>query len=104
MFNEVFRAITNNSQQFNSQKVLDCIVGVLDYNEKTKKFSINKNFSFFSEEDWTYDYNRNSGNIVVVLESPHKKEYNKEGKPLRPAMGTTGEKLKNIIDKSAICP
>lgn len=36
--------------------------------------------------------------FVLVLESPHKSEYNREGEGQRPAMGTTGDNICNYLN------
>lgn len=42
---------------------------------------------------------KNCYNLVLLLESPHKDEYDSCGNPLRPANGTTGTKIQKLFAK-----
>ena len=44
---------------------------------------------------------KNCDNLVLLLESPHKAEYDLYGNPLRPANGTTGTKINDLFAKQA---
>lgn len=44
---------------------------------------------------------KNCYNLVLLLESPHKAEYDSNGNPLRPANGTTGTKIQKLFAKQA---
>ena len=36
--------------------------------------------------------------MIMILESPHKDEFNKDGKPIGPAVGKTGENIRDYIE------
>ena len=98
MFNHIVKVLVNKGKMFNADKVEDCIVAQVAYTNGI--FTYTQTMTPFSKI--SADWKRESGeieNIVIVLESPHHSEYDKKGKPLRPAMGNTGEKLKNGFEK-----
>ncbi|MBC2851950.1 hypothetical protein H5J22_11130 [Cetobacterium sp. 8H] len=47
----------------------------------------------FNKANTTNDYLKKNINVVIVLESPHKDEYDKNMNPKAPAQGTTGRNL-----------
>lgn len=97
MFNHLIKVLINkNNQSFNAKKVEDCIVAQIEY--KNNAFSYFKNNTFFPKSPELFLREKNGfKNIVIVLESPHRNEYDEKGEPLRPAMGTAGVNLKSKL-------
>lgn len=76
------------------QYFADLIVPKMDtglFNVKVEKRNFRSNIRY-NENGIAYwkDKNDKKGIIVIVLESPHKNEFKKDGTPIGPAMGITG--------------
>lgn len=84
-------------------------------NEKQKKLDLERKFSPCPDEyrgivkidnkivetkffEINNDYNKTEkNNIILILESPHIKEFNENYNPIRPANGKTGENIKSCL-------
>lgn len=71
----------------NEQSLFD----LFEFEEKNSKFE-NSNFN-----DFPIEMERELESIVIILESPHKSEYNDENMPIAPAQGETGDQIEEKI-------
>lgn len=53
----------------------------------------------FVEDGLFYEELKTGPNVVLIIESPHKKEYTSRGTAIFAAQGKTGENIENYIDK-----
>lgn len=82
---------TNNNLYYNSgDKVNDEKRGFLYYDNKTSKW-------VFCGLNQLIPTPNSCEHLILLLESPHKDEYDNFGKPLRPANGKTGLKINKFL-------
>lgn len=62
------------------------------YFDKTKRTPVFKGQSSIVYED-NIPKDKDANIMILILESPHKDEFDKDGKPLGPAMGATGRNI-----------
>ncbi len=78
--------------------------------KEKKDFTLNpppKDYERLTEENKfgdvkTIEIPADTANIVLVLESPHKEEYNKKFDPLGPAQGATGQHMERYLGKDIL--
>lgn len=76
----------------------------LNYSNGDKVNDEKRGFLYFDNNSSTWIFcglsqikHKKYNNLVLILESPHKSEYDTSGKPLRPANGITGLKINKYL-------
>ena len=106
LINQVPITKQKNSKNFSSQAIFDEYLCTLSYNFQNSSWEINNkvnafngriNGSFTNQVDYGLSPKRDC--ILLILESPHINEFDINGLPIGPAIGTTGNNIFRYFEK-----
>lgn len=86
----------NNLNYYSIDRVKDEVRGFLYFDLKNNKWVF---CGLLQKKLNSINYINKIENLVLLLESPHKDEYDVYGNPLRPANGRTGTNINNLFAK-----